>query len=53
VLERTFQLGEAGILDVIDARRSLLEARHAFLSSARDRDVACGALILLSGLELP
>ncbi|ACG72312.1 outer membrane efflux protein [Anaeromyxobacter sp. K] len=52
-LERTFQLGEAGILDVIDARRVLLEARREYLSSARERDVACGALILLSGRELP
>jgi cobalt-zinc-cadmium efflux system outer membrane protein len=53
VLERTFQLGEAGILDVIDARRVLLEARREAISSARDRDVECGALILLSGRELP
>jgi cobalt-zinc-cadmium efflux system outer membrane protein len=52
-LERTFQLGEAGILDVIDARRVLLEARRGFLSSARERDVECGALILLCGRELP
>jgi cobalt-zinc-cadmium efflux system outer membrane protein len=52
-LERTFQLGEAGILDVIDARRVLLDARREFLSSARERDVDCGALILLSGRELP
>ena len=52
-LERTFQLGETGILDVIDARRVLLEARREDLSSARERDVECGALILLSGRELP
>ncbi|MFO0581665.1 MAG: TolC family protein [Anaeromyxobacter sp.] len=53
VLERTFQLGETGILDVIDARRVVLEARRAALASARDRDLACGSLILLSGGELP
>lgn len=52
-LERTFQLGEAGILDVIDARRVLLGARRDALSSARERDVECGALVLLSGRELP
>ncbi len=52
-LERAFQLGETGILDVIDARRVLLEARREVLSSARERDVECGALILLSGRELP
>jgi cobalt-zinc-cadmium efflux system outer membrane protein len=52
-LERTFQLGEAGILDVIDARRVLLEARREVLTSARERDAECGALILLSGRELP
>lgn len=52
-LERTFQLGEAGVLDVIDARRVLLQARRELLSSARERDVECGALILLSGRELP
>ncbi|WP_242342052.1 TolC family protein [Anaeromyxobacter terrae] len=52
-LERTFQLGEAGILDVIDARRVLLEARREALSFARESYVECGALILLSGRELP
>lgn len=52
-LERTFQLGEAGILDVIDSRRVLLETRRQVLSSARERDMECGALILLSGRELP
>jgi cobalt-zinc-cadmium efflux system outer membrane protein len=52
-LERTFQLGEIGILDVIDARRVLLQARRELLSSARERDVECGALVLLSGRELP
>jgi cobalt-zinc-cadmium efflux system outer membrane protein len=52
-LERTFQLGEAGILDVIDARRVLLEARRDALAGARERDEECGALILLSGRELP
>jgi cobalt-zinc-cadmium efflux system outer membrane protein len=52
-LERTFQLGETGLLDVIDARRVLLEARREVLSSARERDVECGALVLLSGRELP
>jgi cobalt-zinc-cadmium efflux system outer membrane protein len=52
-LERTFQLGEAGILDVIDARRVLLEARREALAGARERDLECGALILLSGRELP
>jgi cobalt-zinc-cadmium efflux system outer membrane protein len=52
-LERTFQLGETGILDVIDARRVLLAARREVLTSARDRDVECGALVLVSGRELP
>jgi cobalt-zinc-cadmium efflux system outer membrane protein len=52
-LERTFQLGEAGLLDVIDARRVLLEALRESLSSARERDVHCGALFLLSGREMP
>ncbi|MFO0583228.1 MAG: TolC family protein [Anaeromyxobacter sp.] len=51
-LERTFQLGEAGILDVIDSRRVLLEARRAALASARDRDQRCGSLVLLSGGDL-
>jgi cobalt-zinc-cadmium efflux system outer membrane protein len=52
-LARTFELGEAGLLDVIDARRVLLAARHEALASARERDVECGASILLSGRELP
>lgn len=52
-LERTFQLGEVGLLDVIDARRALLQARRDLLAAARERDLACGALVLLSGRELP
>jgi cobalt-zinc-cadmium efflux system outer membrane protein len=52
-LERTFQLGEAGLLDVVDARRVLIDVRRESLASARERDAACGALVLLSGGELP
>ncbi|MGC3998260.1 MAG: TolC family protein [Anaeromyxobacter sp.] len=52
-LERTFQLGEVGLLDVLDARRVLLDARREALSSARERDLVCGALHLLAGQDLP
>jgi cobalt-zinc-cadmium efflux system outer membrane protein len=52
-LERSFELGEANLIDVIDARRVLLEARRAALASAREREIDCGNLLILSGREIP
>jgi len=52
-LGRAFELGEAGLLDLIDARRVLLDARREHLDLLLDMQNACGDLAALAGLELP
>jgi len=52
-LGRAFELGEAGLLEVIDARRTLLETRREALDELLDMQLACGDLAALAGLELP
>jgi cobalt-zinc-cadmium efflux system outer membrane protein len=52
-LGRAFELGEAGLLDVIDSRRVLLETRREYLDLLLDMQNACGDLAALAGLELP
>ena len=43
-LERSFQLGEASLLDVLDARRVLLEARREALATWLERETDCATL---------
>jgi cobalt-zinc-cadmium efflux system outer membrane protein len=50
---RAFELGEAGLLDVIDTRRVLLDTRREYLDLLLDLQNACGDLAALAGLELP
>jgi cobalt-zinc-cadmium efflux system outer membrane protein len=50
---RAFELGEAGLLDVIDSRRVLLDVRREYLDLLLDMQNACGDLAALAGLELP
>jgi len=50
---RAFELGEAGLLDVIDARRILLDTRREYLDLLLEMQNACGDLAALAGLELP
>jgi cobalt-zinc-cadmium efflux system outer membrane protein len=50
---RAFELGEAGLLDVIDTRRVLLDTRRESLDLFLDMQNACGDLAALAGLELP
>jgi len=52
-LGRAFELGEASLLDVIDARRVLLDTRREYLDLLHDMQDACGDLAALAGLELP
>ncbi len=52
-LGRAFELGEAGLLDVLDARRVLLDTRREHLDLLLDVQNACGDLAALAGLELP
>jgi cobalt-zinc-cadmium efflux system outer membrane protein len=50
---RAFELGEAGLFDVIDTRRVLLDTRREYLDLLLDMQNACGDLAALAGLELP
>jgi cobalt-zinc-cadmium efflux system outer membrane protein len=43
-LERSFQLGEASLLEVLDARRVLLEARRDALATWLERETDCATL---------
>jgi len=52
-LGRAFELGEAGLLDVLDSRRVLLDTRREYLDLLLDMQDACGDLAALAGLELP
>ena len=49
---RAFELGEAGLLEVIDARRVLLDSRREYLDLLLDMQNACGDLAAIAGLEL-
>ncbi len=49
--EKTYQLGEASLLEVIDARRTLLDARRSFLGALAEAQLSCSRLDLLVGEE--
>ena len=51
VIERTYQLGEATLLEVIDARRTLLETRGQFLSTLAQAQIDCSRLRAIAGEE--
>lgn len=50
---RAFELGEAGLLDVIDTRRVLLDTHREYLAVLLDMQNACSDLAALAGLEIP
>lgn len=52
-LGRALELGETGLLDVIDARRVLLDTRREYLDVLLDMQNACGEVAALAGLEQP
>jgi len=52
-MERTYQLGEANLLPVIDARRTLLDSRRLYLNALAQARLDCSRLSALSGEELP
>ena len=52
-MERTYQLGEASLLEVIDARRTLLDSRRLYLSALAQAQLDCSRLGALAGEELP
>ncbi len=51
-IERTYSLGEASLLEVIDARRTLLETRRVFLGALVQAQTDCARLSALAGEEL-
>ena len=51
VIERTYQLGETTLLEVIDARRTLLETRGQFLSTLAQAQIDCSRLREIVGEE--
>ena len=52
-LGRAYELGETSLLDLIDARRTLLETRTEHLDLLLDMQNACGDLAALAEMELP
>lgn len=52
-MERTYQLGEASLLEVIDARRTLLEARRLHLTALAQAQIDCSRLGVLVGENVP
>jgi cobalt-zinc-cadmium efflux system outer membrane protein len=51
-IERTYQLGEATLLELIDARRTLSETRIQFLAALMQAQTACSRLAVLVGEKL-
>lgn len=49
IMERTYNLGEASLLDLIDARRTLLDARRLHLNAMAQAQIDCGRLAALIG----
>jgi cobalt-zinc-cadmium efflux system outer membrane protein len=50
-MERTYQLGEASLLEVIDARRTLLDSRRQYLGALAQAQIDCSRLGALVGEE--
>ncbi len=50
-VERSYQLGEANLLEVIDARRTLLQTRQQFLEAITHAHLECNRLRLVIGEE--
>lgn len=50
-MEKTYQLGETSLLEVIDARRTLLDARRLYLSALAQAQIDCSRLGVLVGEE--
>jgi outer membrane protein, heavy metal efflux system len=52
-VERMYLLGEASLLEVIDARRTLLDARRSYLGNIAQAQIDCSRLQALVGKERP
>jgi cobalt-zinc-cadmium efflux system outer membrane protein len=53
IVERMYLLGETSLLEVIDARRTLLDARRSYLGSIAQAQIECSRMRALVGKELP
>jgi cobalt-zinc-cadmium efflux system outer membrane protein len=51
IMEKTYRLGEAGLLELIDARRVLVETRLRHLATLVQAQLDCSRLIALTGQE--
>ncbi|MHB1047340.1 MAG: TolC family protein [Thermoanaerobaculia bacterium] len=52
-MERTYEVGEADLLPVIDARRTLLDSRRLSLNALAQAQLDCSRLDALAGDEIP
>ena len=52
-IERTYQVGETSLLELIDARRTLLDARRMYLSALSQARIDCSRLDIIVGEEKP
>jgi len=50
-MEKTYRLGEASLLEVIDARRTLLDSRRLYLNALSQAQIDCSRLRALIGKE--
>jgi len=51
MMEKTYQLGEVSLFEVIDARRTLLDAHRFYLSALAQAQIDCSRLSALVGEE--
>ncbi len=51
IMEKTYRLGEAGLLELIDARRVLVETRLRYLATLVQAQLDCSHLSALTGQE--
>ena len=50
-MQKTYQLGEASLLEVIDARRVLVDTRRQYLAALLQAQLECSRLNALAGTE--
>lgn len=53
IIERTYEVGEATLLEVIDARRTLLETKRQYLKTLLKTQIDYGHLQTITGEKLP
>jgi outer membrane protein TolC len=52
IMEKTYKIGEANLLELLDARRVLLGARVAWLTSVLEANIELSRLRSLAGEEI-